>query len=74
MKIDEFMSMEPHRHFLKIILDPRKTSIVSEIALYRGALYRGSSVVDLLSVLIGLLVDDVIWQLPHANMAKDFKF
>ena len=31
--------------FLKIIWDPRKNSVVSDIVLYRGALYGGSSVV-----------------------------
>ena len=44
-KINEFlMSADPLKIFLKIIGDPRKNSIVSEIALYWGALYRGPSV------------------------------
>ena len=38
-KMGEFMSTEPHRYFLKIIWDPGKNSIVSDIALYRGVLY-----------------------------------
>ena len=39
-KIGEVKSTELNRHFLKIIWGPRKTSVVSEIALYRVALYR----------------------------------
>ena len=41
------MSAEPHRYFWKVIWGPRKSSVVSEIALYREALYRGCSVLDL---------------------------
>ena len=44
-KINEFlMSAEPNGYFLKIIWDPRKNSVLSEIVLYQRALYRGSSV------------------------------
>ena len=39
-KIDEFLVCDP----LKIIWDPPKNSIVSEIALYQGVLYQGCSV------------------------------
>ena len=41
-----FLSAEPHSDFLKIIWDPRKISIVSNIALYWGVLYQGSSVLQ----------------------------
>ena len=41
VKIDEFlMATDP----LKIIWDQRKNSIVSEIAMYQGALYQGCSI------------------------------
>ena len=44
-KIDDFlMSAEPHGDFLKIMWEPRKNSVVSDIALYRGMLYGDSSV------------------------------
>ena len=39
-----FLSAEPHSDFLTIIWDPRKNSVESYLALYQGALYRGSSV------------------------------
>ena len=48
VKIDEIlMSAKPNSDFLKIIWDPRKISVVSDIVLYRGALYRDSSVFHL---------------------------
>ena len=40
------MSADPHRHFWKVIWNPRKISIVSEIALNRGMLYQGSNVLS----------------------------
>ena len=41
---NRWISCLPHSDFLKIIWDPRKISVVSDIALYRGTLCRGSSV------------------------------
>ena len=46
--VDDFlMSAEPHGDFWKIIWVSRKNSIVTDIALYRGTLYQGSSVLAL---------------------------
>ena len=47
VKIDEFLVCRASWWFLvKIILEPRKLSIVSDLALYRGALQRSSSVLE----------------------------
>ena len=41
---------QPLENLLKISWDPRKNSVVSNVALYRGALYGGSNVFLFLSV------------------------